>query len=165
MKENFLFGLYTGWNPTQYKKDYKKPYNQGNRTVSNQDFMEDVAKVFSFPKCTKPTGLACWIANTLEDWNSWTPLSQTLSSSLSKLLLIFLLEVQGWHRVPGRSYFFGRVILCGSKWIFWGLILALIAVLTDYVLIHHGIWLMTFIVPCHCFPVFGRPGILAAGHV
>ena len=83
--------------------------------------MEDVTKVFSFPKCTKPTGLACWIANTLEDWNSWTPLSQTLSSSLSKLLLIFLLKSKGGiFRVPGRSYFCGRVILnyVGDKGIF-----------------------------------------------
>ena len=35
IKKTSLFGLYTWWNPIQYKKDYKKPYNQGNRTVSN----------------------------------------------------------------------------------------------------------------------------------
>lgn len=55
---------------------------------------------FLFPS-TGPLGLECWIANTLKDWNSWTPLSQTLSS--------------GVFRVPGWSYFFGRVILCGRQ--------------------------------------------------
>lgn len=101
MKKTCLFGSYTWWNPIQYKKDYKKPYNQGNRTVSNQDFMVHVTKVFPFLKCTRPTALECWMANTLENWNSWTPLSQTLSS--------------GVFRVLGWSYFFGRVILCGRQ--------------------------------------------------
>lgn len=99
-KKTGLFGLYTGRNLTQYKKDYKIPYNQGHRTVTNQDFMVDVTEVFSFPKCTGPLGLECWIANTLENWNSWTPLSQTLFEWV-------LPCSQGGHTFLGESYYVG----------------------------------------------------------
>ena len=59
---------------------------------------------------TGPTGLACWIDHTLEDWNSWTPLSQLLVELLVQVAPDIFVE-----KVQGSSFgAFSRAV------VFWG---------------------------------------------